>query len=596
MKAHVFRDLRYAPSAVTAICSNNSTIVAFRRNKTVEFIDSTTLKHFIRYDLGLAITESCFLDANTVVCLSDSGQVLLLDIATLEKEVLDLSASHISVLFVDAVFAERAFLYTTTKNELFEMRAGKPVLLLREKAPITALLHAETCILFATQDGWIRAIKRDGRTVEIEAGACANALCRIGNDRFVAGLASGAAVLIDTENGVVLDTVAVRKHALNAVVYSDGYVHISGVDSRIVCYSVAEDKLVRSTQADYHAAEVLAMALDGDRVLSAGEDTVLVVNTFFNGRYTARRVYENSIHYGCTNNHFYVAGDASLDMFRLCGAVEEGHSASVGQDECNSRITFKVSPGVLEKIGQKQTCFSHFLRFNISAPLLALAVSRDEKYLAYSTSQETLFYSLFRGSKLGIEKIRAFGPASQIVFTDNALIVLEHSKQVVVFSLDTFKIAAEIPFEDFRERISVHASTLVLSQMKRVVDLAADCEESLVAFDDAIAEIVSCADGFRLLACDADGGLRLCALQDGNAKSIFSLKDQRGLVSIASDSVLYDDRHVFIVDDAELKRYEFDSIVHGVIEFAGDLIVLQTSWVYLKTKFKPSVFKEKFSN
>lgn len=595
MKAHVFREFNYAPSPVTSISSNNSVVAVFRRNQMVELVDSVTLKHFVSHRIDLTVVESKFLDQNTIICLSECKRIAIFDTVTLEKEVLDPSATHMGARFVDAACADRVFHYTTAKNELFEMRNGDSTLLHAVQGPVSTLLVSELGTLLGTSDGWVRVYKKGQCVAEVDVKAKVNQICSCENGKFVAVLENGSASLFDIENGVVFDTAEVRQHPLNVVQYVDGFVHMSGVDSRIISFSVRSGKFVKCAQADFHVSDVTCMVVDNDRVLTAGEDSVVVFNILFNSKYTTKRVYDDSVKYGGTKSFFYVTGDKSINLYRIAGQGVE--SMNQRPESCyNDKITFKISSGVLEKINPKQTDISHFLRFNTVQTPLALAVSFDEKYLAYSTSQETMLYNLFQGSRLGIEKIRTFGAATQILFTDDFLVVLEKSKQMVVLDLNTFKIAAEIPFDDFRERVAASQSTLVMSHMKQIIELSDFDRISTLATEDTISGINSSEGAFGFLIHRTDQLYEVGVLSDDRIAKTPLGEDVRGNVSLAAPGVLYNDRFLFVVENGRVKRYEFGHIIHGVVMFHEEPVILQTSWNYIKQKFKPGVFKPKFSN
>lgn len=651
MKAHVFREFNYTPSPVTALCSNNTTLVAFRRNKTIDLIDSASLMQFVRYDIEHAVLQCAFLDLNTVIALTEAQKLLVLDIVTLKYEILPFTATNISVRFMAAVYAERTFCYITLRNELFELKNGKTTLITRDASKTSTILYGEHHILVGKENGNIRAFCNGKCISEIEAGAKINKIAQVNNNDFVAVLENGAAILFNIDAGIILDTVEIRNSPLNTVVCTNGAVHISGVDSRIICYNVSTGKFSKITQADYHVSDVICMALDNDRVVTAGEDSVMILNTLTNSRYSHVRVYEDFIKYGTTKNYFYVGNDKSINLFNLesselsrksgvanasdgsnrssgfntmnvannkngaiglatnvyntnvmnaTTAIAAKNSADIGNNigiasDINDKITFKISPDVLEKINQKETLFKFFFKFNIDHKLLAIDVSDDEKYLACSTSKETSVYDLFHGSKLKIEKIRTFGPAVQIVFTEKFLIVLEISMQIVLFDLEAFKVAAEIPFENLRERVVCVQNMLVLSNLKRIIDLSNLVEPLVFPVGDLIGQIVPGTDSVTFMTHGADGQRKICSYKDGACLSALEIKET-SILHLCSNRVLFDDRTLFVQEGLNLKKYEIGSLINGVLEFGGDLVILHTSWNYLKSKMKPSVFKNKFSN
>lgn len=623
MKAHVFRDFSYLPSPVTAVSSNQSTIAVFRRNGTMELVDSTTLCSFIRYDIELVIVRSYFIDIRSILALSECNKVLLIDITTLRQDSVQMAASSVAVQFSPVQFAPRRFFLSTLKNELFEIGDGKATLIGRESGHVSNLLAAGKYLLVGRKDGPIRIYQNGVCTGEVDAKAQVNGMVKVGDERFVAVLENGRACLFDADAVVILDTVEARTTALRAVAYLDGTVHMSGEDSRIVAYDLSKGRFNRICQADYHCSAVLCMEQDNGHIITAGEDSALIFNTLHNSRYTQQRVYEAAVKSGRTNNYFYVGTDRSINLFGLHvtssgvtdttasaeaptdepvpakAVVSEASQASAKiQDSSPEQMSFRIAPDILKQTNQRETKFNFFLNFNIEGKLLCASVSPDEKFLAYSNSRETKFYDLFRGSKLNIEKIRSFGPALQIVFTEKYLVMVEMTMKIVVFDLNTFKILTEIPYDDFRERVVVTGRRVYLINSKKVIDLSKmdHAEETPVVFEplkwDCVSQAVATADDRVALLVKDEGTQRI--LIDGEEPVV--LEGIQSNVHLASDRLLYDDRYLFVVGGSEIKKYEIGSLISGAIDNGEEVIVLQTAWSYLKSKMKPSVFKKKFSN
>ncbi|KAI4291833.1 hypothetical protein PAPHI01_1107 [Pancytospora philotis] len=598
IKAHVFREFCYAPSPITSITSNGATIAVFRRSMVLELVDSHTLKPFVRHALGFAVTSSGFLDTNTVVCCTACNKILLLDTATLEVAVHDVQALHIGVVYADAAFAERIFHFVNTRNELCLFKDGMVQQLLRESGPVSAMLACKGGVLLGTADGWVRMYDQGKRVGEVEVSGKVNQLCHFKNNWFLAVMETGAAALFDTETAVVFDTVPVRKNPLYAACIIGDVAHMSGQDSRIIAYKISNARFSKITQSDFHVSDVLSIAADNGRALTGGEDSVLVANALDNGRYTAKRVYDDAAQFGRSQSLFYATSGRSINFYKLEGIEQSTDSVAKSPSEYAGRMTFRITPDILEKVNQPQSGFPFFLKFNTTEAPVAVAVSSDEKYIAYSTSKETLLYDFRRGNRLCIEKVRAFGPAQQLVFSDKYLAVVERSKKVVVFSLESFRIIQEVPYQDFRERVAVVGDLLVMAGMKQIVNI--NNAEHIVRIGTAhpIGEVCLWDGAVTVLSYPPDRHSSLAELDisSGSLAEIPLSDDIVGCISHTDKNTLFSDRFLYVRTDERLRKYEIGAVVHAVVRCDDCLIIFQTAWSHLKQKFKPGVFKPKFSN
>lgn len=627
MKATIFREFSYSPSPVTSICTNNSTTVVFRRNKMVELIDSQSLKQFIKIDIDYEVIQSSYLDCNRVVGLTNCGKIFILDVPTLQKEVIDLNAKNMCTIFNEVAFAPVFYYFSTIKNEIYQMADKKPSFCLRETGSISTILNIKGMLLVGKEDGWIRtyntssidvnSLNNTGMSIisEINVESKVNKICHVSDEKFVTVLENGKLVFIDAGAGIILDSVLVRTSSLNSVVFYDGFVHTSGADSRIICYNISNNKLLRGCQADYHSSEVICMAVDNGHIISAGEDSMVIFNTYFNSRYTSTRLFDESLFYGSTNNYFYVAAHKSINIFskndnKLNETIQENNNLVTDDfnnstNDMSDKITHKISKNILRNINQTESDFDYFLKFNATDKITSISISNNEKYLAYSTKSETKFYNLFQGSKVSIEKIRSFPAAHRIIFTDNYLIMGHYTKTITLFNLSTFSEMSSISYDDFREVLAINRNNLLLLGMKQQYNLSDLSDISCIDIENNVVQAISNIDGtVSMLVIDENDRYKAIDYDNNNIKENNIADKIKDCAKLVSNNIVHDDRIILMstikVNDVEnksnIKKYEIGSLIHGVLEYKNELIVLQTSWNYLKSKFKPSVFKNKFSN
>lgn len=637
MKAHVFRETGYSPSPITAMCSNGNTIALFRRRRSLELLDSFTLRTFLTLYLDYVVLQCTFSDLNTLIILNNNNTVILIDISTLEMTHLSISATNLSAPFSNSLFSSPLFYFTTPNNHLCLFRNNSSHLILHDSSAFSFLFADSSFILSSTLNGKLSIINQTNKTTtEIQTNLIINSICAAGTNKYVAVTNDGHALLIDALNSIILDSVLVRKYSLNSVVFLDGLVHMSGADSRIISFAVGT-KLAKNCQADLHTSDVLCMAVDNNRILTGGEDTVLVINECTMGRYQSQRIYDRSVMYGQSANLFYVCGSQSLDIFKKTdqtNKVDDQSSVPTDQtnkatdsimnqtnkvDDATDRTTYKISPHILESINQRKVLYTHILRIKMKEIPTAVAISNDEKYLAYSTSNNTYLYNLYHNNSIIMDLLsNKLNPAVQLLFIGSLLIIVDYNKQISVFSTELFKIIANMECEDYRERVAVSGTDLILTYAKQIYSMTNLSEYNKMnrsnEYNKMSDELINLSDQISML--DVDGsvvdsisidGTVVMLVKDRISQIIVTYRDgeitQRDLVgpagnyiNIGNEYCYADGTHLYINKLGRIKKYEFGPAIYGMMVFNDEIVLLQTNWKYLTKKQKASVFKEKYSN
>lgn len=612
MLIHVLRPQNYIPSPVTSMCSNSSTIAVFRRSGTVEFIDSHSHKKFLYFDFFYEIKQSFFIDLNNIVALSACGKVVVFDIVTLEKNVLDFSATNISVQFHNLNFSELSFYYTNAKNELFMYKNNKSTLVSAIKSAISCFLATNSHVLVGTCDGWIRIFLNGKLETEIEIKSKSTAISMYDLQSFIVTAENGYVYLINPISEIIMDKIQIREHPLTAVAIVNESIHISGVDPRLSCISLSKNKLLKSYQGDPHGNEVNCMIEDNGKLISSGEDCVIVISEVFLDKYTFKKIHDSSMIVAESRDYCLVAGNRQIDLFSVtgksCNVVEHDNLF-------NDFITFRVSQNILERINQQHTEFNHFLRFNSTDLIVTAAISFDQKYIAYSTGKETLLYSLLRGSKLCVEKIRTFPPAKKLVFNSTMLFCQGLCKNITIFNLEKFS-ETSLCYEDFKEEIVATDVALILTFTKQIYNIK---DES---FTNLLVEGYFAA-GYQFYINGKNNGCLIDSVsiitEDENLVVKTVVKDAkvvesksysqekvsdadmkksllfRDILYFVGNKVYANEKNLFIVD-GKVGTYEIGLLIHGIAMHGENVVVVQHNYKHIAGSFKKCVFKEKYSN
>lgn len=620
MLAHVFRPANYVPSPVTSVCSNNTTVAAFKRNGMVQFINSLTLRKYLEYQIFEEVIQSFFIDLNTIVALCKSKKVLILDIKTLETSSLAIDAICISAEFNDVELAPRVFLYATSKNELFMYKDGKATPVLSIKSKITAILKYNAYILIGTSDGWVSFISNNKIVTEVEIKTTPTCICAIDNNNYAITGFDGKVFLLNPISEIIMDSVQIRSHPLTAMAVVNDCIHVSGVDSRILLLKFANNKLIKQFQGDAHYTEVLTMCSDNGRAVSSGEDGIVLFSTNTNEKYVFQLVYDQSMVTGSTKDYFFTAYNNSLDLYALDDSktteIKQSESEMTSAQTQDSQmisdlISFKMSKETLGKINQEQTLFSHFCRIKTNMNIIAADVSFDQRFACVSTSNKTNFYSLFTGSKLRIEILKTFAPSKWIKFTDKKLVLQGLDKKITVFDLESFE-ADVFTFADFSEKLQVCNENIVLFDSKKIYDL--DSKSLLDLENPQLSSLITS----KIMATSSSKDAVYCVSEDDKGPVVIEIKNNKeikytpvisqcdvslkdnytfmNLQHFYSSNILANERFLFVLKEDKVATYDIGILIIGVVSYKDSIVVIQQPYKKLALTFKRSVFKEKYGN
>lgn len=615
MLAYLLRPSNYAPSPVTAICSNDISLVVFRKNGSVQMLDSITYKKYLFLNFFYNVVQAQFINLNTVIALTICGKIIIFDVSTLDKKVLDLGAKTFSAEYHNLTFSEVLFYYTNNKNELLIFKNSKSTLVSSIKSTVSCIYSCGNYIFVCTCDGWIRVFQNGKLENEIEIKTKAMQITRYDNTNYVVAGENGNIYMINPISDIVVDKIYVRDHPLNVLCVLDERIHTSGVDSRISCLDVVNNKLVRTFQGDPHSNEVLCMVVDNKRIITSGEDCVVVVSKPEKERYKAERILDSSLLVGESKDYCWTAFERRLDLYYISGIT---NNVVEQNNPHNENICFKVDTSILERINQPLLDVSHFLSVNSKDIIISATISYDQRYLAYSTTTRTYLYALFRGSKLCMEKMKTFPPAKKLIFNFNKLVSQEFSKTIKIFDLNTFE-EDEITYEDFKEEICLNDSCIILPCSHQIYNIKNKILSSMFIEGVFKTSYQSCFNFSEdekedkyirtaiIISENEDFVIKTMIEDDKIEDSVSISKDVQSINTYQPSpifrNILYftgyktfaNDRFLFVVDE-DVATYEMGHLIHGIATYNGDIVVVQTNYKHCSANFKKCVFKEKYSN
>jgi len=631
MFAQIFREEKYNPSAITAVCSNNKAmLLVFRRNRTIEFLDPNTLKCFLCLNIQYNIKDAHFLDSNTAVILAITGELLVLDTRLIKLQKVEDTASNVHARLAELEYAEKNFIYSTRRNEVYEVSENKLKMITMEKSPISALLMGHDCIIVGTckaaasdpadhgkanasgghnsqsgaADGLIKIFQQKKLSGEIKINTVVSRICQISECLYGLACCDGSLRLLDTKRNDIIDMVTARSHELTTICYVGNKVHVSGIDSRISCYEVREDKFIRCFQGDYHFSAVLSMAVYKNKILTAGEDTSLVITSVEGDRYYGEKIYQEFVSYGTTNDHFYVATEHALCLYGLIANDPDSDAKRpFGPDNSgNSTKKSIVLSEITDGTNLSPSPFEFFLEFKSRLPISCAAVRKDERYFAVSNTKETVLYSLLQGEKMNIEPCKTFSVAKQLLFVDRYLFVMELNKKIVIFNLESFEVEKIVPYGSYQEIMYVIPRDSYDSAGDATEDDKPGNDSAADAGLDVILSFSKTAISLKGLAVRKNVNLPdfIKDINDGwilSGERLVKWSNEYSVpkhVRYLAEGYYSDTRHVYSFGNES--KYEIGPVIQGLMRSGDVLIVLQTSLSNLQMRVKKGVFKEKYSN
>lgn len=628
MKINLFKNFESTLVPYTSISSNNSIILMSRKDKTVDLLDSHSLNWISSIDMGYSIACSTFLGPNTVVLGTDSGELIYLSTKTMERRIVDADypVTHVSACQTDYDASQSKFIFATSRKEIYQRKGNETRLLFRSSQPISALLMMkDDRIVFGDAKG--RVVMLKNRAIQKEmtiSSAPIKNICCVGVNQYVAVCGSGYFYYLNLSFGVLYQKEEVRTSALNVCTFLKGILHLSGEDSRLICYTKMGEKFIRSYQTDNHAAEVLGMAVDNGRICTVGEDGVLSVCIPLSNRYHRLKVFPIAAQLAAAvnTNIFCIADKDGASFYSLEGNTGR-EKVQVFKDHALD-VTFKLPEHIRDQIGYEQLPYRYLLKMTVSDPIKSMAHPPSMSYIAYTNAKRTEIVDLAAIEKIHNNKVTTNQAASirdleptegtlnilpggyNLVVTEDKLIIQTYNLELLIFDRKTRKLLKKYEFEDIRERILCVKNYLILTQSKKTINLDDFGDVKTILVPNRIISAFEYCNNVAILSYVGDKDLKrnykidILDIETGNVSnhtSILSLKIITGIFS-AHDSIVYTDGAAVVVIDKNLKEnvFKFGAVVYATRPVHDGLLMVHDSWSHIVEGLPPSVHKPKFAN
>ncbi|KAH9411319.1 hypothetical protein HK407_06g11500 [Ordospora pajunii] len=621
MKLNLFKNIEKKPSSIVAMASNNSTIVIFRKNRTVELVDSRTLGTYVTMGFEYKVVSSKFIDQYVVVCGTKCEKLAFFNTHTLETTCLDINGLPLAIDVRQASPDCRwGPVYYSIGRTVYEWKDYESNVFYHGTTETTAMLAAENEILIlGDAEGRIRALKDRKVMCEMHTSRKRiNMICHVSGNSYACVSDDGSFSYFDVDLGIALQTSAVRQSPLNVCAYVNDKLHFCGADSRVIAFSRTGMKFIKSYQIDTHYAEVKNIVVDNGRIVTSGKDTILSIVWPVSNKYLDNKVFHKAVELGVSSigKEFYINCRSSIEFYSFdergssgsnsTGRVRRGYSKLNMAN--SSKGTFKLSESSVERIGYRRQQYRHPLRITVDGNALCSSVSPDFTHLAYSNANETRVLDLNIASKTraSIRRDR-YEPANRLIMTNELMILQNYKYEVVLINMNSNEVVRRIGFDNYKEYVHLVRDVIILSHSKKVYSVNDAKDAWTLNVDGDMIGACECDEEtfivFTMLNClDAKKKYVVyrVAFEDHFSSQIKTFESYALITSVSclDGKIAFTNNNSIQILDEEMReeKYPLGSIIYGCMGMKEEAIAIQDSWSNVRLRLPSGVFKEKFSN
>lgn len=619
MKLNLFKNIKRKPSSITAMSSNNSTIVLFRKDRTLELVDSYTFAPYFTIELEYRVISSNFVDLHVIGCGTECGKLVFFNTKTFNLVYGDAGGipSNIAANPYGLDYRQSSFYYSVGCN-VYERKNMDADLVYRGYSTITSLLLSpDQSLVIGDADGKIKIIKSGKMTSELQlSSGKINMTCHITGSTYVSVCEDGSFSYFDTDVGIVLQTSKVRNSSLNVCAYVNEKLHLSGADSRIIAFSRNGRKFIKSYQVDTHYAEVRNIEVDNGRILTSGEDTILSVVWPASNRYFENKIFHRSVELGTskTSRMFYINNRSSIDFYSfdldgndmIKSSNEENCEVLGDPIQDDKEVTFKLSRASAGNIGYKKQDYRYKVKICAEGNALCSSAPDDFSYLVYSNSMETRVINF--NSSEGVNVMNGLDKANRLIAKKGLIVLQNYKHEILLIDVLTGKELQKIMFDDYREAIYMIGDLLILGHSKTIYSISDTSVQSKIDIKGKIIGVcefskthfivftmiksLSPKKKYLVYKVSLSGSYETERVKSFETYALITS------VSLFKNKIIFTNFNAIQMLDSEMKeeKYPLGAVIYGCNAMQDEVIAIQDSWNNIRLELPPSVFKEKFSN
>ncbi|KAF9762454.1 hypothetical protein NGRA_1995 [Nosema granulosis] len=596
MKIKVCKEVKYKPSRVTSMCTIRDILVVFRENKTIEMVHNTTFESFLYQESEDAVIQSIFINEEECLMLLKDGSLRILNIYTL------CTTNPKLEYFVKCFEVENERIYCSTKNGLIVevvLKAPFDSKIVYKCGRLILSMLKRGAILLGDEKGRITFLSSaDGENeMEVSKGPI-NSIIHIEEDKYVALTGFGEMVYFDSKLCTILQKVKIRDSALYCGLVVDGSIHLSGADSRMICYKKTKGVFQKSYQIDKHFLEVRSMVKIRETIFTGGADGIVGVYIPEEHKYIGLRFFDRTptggFHSFEYNNNFVLINNMNFaEIYKLEDTLRNKNTL-----ETAFNTTIKLDRKFFEDLAIKNIKATNQCRLYFESHVYY--IDTDGEIMVYSDKQSTKLVEIT--PRIHQDTYFRFPPSKYISVNPENIILQSIDLKIRIIDRKDFGKVEEIAYDSLEEEIKAVDNLIIFKKAKKVLKRDISKKDiqniSLEGIEGLIIDVLEVEDSLVVLSKKDLMRYSLYTV-DLNTLEISSINfSTYDIVS----GILLHNKDIFYITQSSITNsrtgYSFDlgSIVYACGSFGSAIAIIKDDWSYLKNELGEKVEKPKWKS
>lgn len=590
MKITVCKEMKYKPSGVTAMCSTGEILVVFRNNKSIEMIQNITFKTFLYLESEDVVVQSVFYSEEMCLMLLRDGRMKVMNVK-------NLLMTEIKLEYAVGYFVkDKSVIYCYTRNGLIlelDINNSFSFKVVQKFSRTVTSMIKKDILLLGDEKGRVTFLDvNEGIKIELEISkGSINSIIHIEEDKFVALTGVGEVIYFDSNLNSILQKIQVRETALNCGIFFKGSLHLTGADSRIICYRRTKNLFQKSYQADKHVLEIKSMCRIGDSIFTGGLDGIIGIFVPGDHRYLGLRVFDKtpSGRFHNLGYNFVLINNINFaEIFRLEEPLRNPNLL-----ETSFNTTIKLDKKYLEDLSVKNIKGTNECRIYFDSQVFYL--DTDGKILVYTNSKSTKLVEVT--PKIHQDTYFDFPPSKYIAITPSSIILQSLDFKIRIISRNDFGKVIEIPYEDLEDEIKVVDEWIIFKKSKKIYSIEKSGYEE-IPVEGLVVDALMVEDNFYILSKKDLLHYTLYKIgEETKAVKSFNFTTYDIL-----NGLLEHNQDVFYTTQSSLTNskngstFDLGSVIYSTGSLGNSLAVLKDDWSYLKNELGDRVVKNKWKS
>lgn len=451
MNLTFFRSIDSNPPRIELIDSTTRYVVLVHSDTILSFHSPQNLGHLFSFEVDHKITAiHIFNEEFLIIGLTDS-KCMILNLNNFKCQLVEIDSALISIQSdknqnlraldkENRIFSLRIECDATFKMEMQFDLIYRPIKM------ITTWCCVRSNIITIDMDGYCRIYNNKELKNEFFVRSdIFNEIKMIEDNKFALISQTGYLTILDIEKESIICEVRVRDTELYGLGIINNNVFCAGTDNRLVSFLFSDSKLFRKSQTDSHCSAVKTIHIDNERIFTISEDCTLAVHKLMEHGYAFRSIIPRYNILKQINNTTFIKNGRNIDIYSIKRI-----------DEHNS----------MDKLGYYNNNYRHITSLNSQKNILLFDVSEDNNFISYTTSKETILYSM--GEKP--VKIKTFEPVLDLKFFKKILCGSTYTKSLFFYDITNSTLRDKIILENYDEKMIILNEFILIKGRNLLID------------------------------------------------------------------------------------------------------------------------------